>query len=233
MPSRADTAPSCIAPSPESPGSSSWSATTPPHSRWYWSALRSVPACTTGLPSSVNPSAPASRSSAISVSSSPLRFLRDRGQEPDGYLCLPRGGFDQRSEDGGVVDDGVGVRHRDHRAEAAGRRGGRAGLEVLLVLLAGRAQVHVRVDEPGERVHALGVDGVAVLGRLEGSGLAELGDVPVLDEDVVRLVEPGARVEHVGAGDQQLRGLARPVEEALDLAHHATAARLGAPTSNS
>ena len=158
---------------------------------------------------------------------------RDRGQEPDGYLCLPRGGFDQRSEDRGIVDDGVGVGHGDHRAEAAGRRGGRAGLEVLLVLLAGRAQVHVRVDEPGKRMHALGVDGVAVLGRLEGSGLAELGDVPVLDEDVVRLVEPGARIEHVGAGDQQLSGLGRSVEQALGIAHHATAARLGAPTSNS
>ncbi len=75
--------------------------------------------------------------------------------------------------------------------------------------------------------------GLAVLGRFERSRLAELGDVAVLDEDVVRLVEPGARIEHVGAGDQQLRGLGRSVEEALGLAHHATAARLGAPTSNS
>ena len=43
-PSRAETAPSCITPSPESAGSSSCSAITPPHSRWYWSALRSIPA---------------------------------------------------------------------------------------------------------------------------------------------------------------------------------------------
>ena len=42
-PSRAETAPSCITPSPESAGSSSCSAITPPHSRWYWSARRSMP----------------------------------------------------------------------------------------------------------------------------------------------------------------------------------------------
>ena len=49
------------------------------------------------------------------------------------------------------VDDRVGVRHREDRAEAAGRRGARAGLEVLLVLAPGRAQVHVRVDERREQ----------------------------------------------------------------------------------
>ena len=33
---------------------------TPPHRRWYWSALRSTPALATGRPSSVKPSAPSS-----------------------------------------------------------------------------------------------------------------------------------------------------------------------------
>ena len=43
MPSAALTAPSCIAPPRESVGSSSCSAITPPHRRWYCSALRSIP----------------------------------------------------------------------------------------------------------------------------------------------------------------------------------------------
>ena len=45
----------------------------PPLSRWYCRARRSIPAEVTGLPSSVKPIAPTSRSSAISVSSSPRR----------------------------------------------------------------------------------------------------------------------------------------------------------------
>ena len=82
MPSIALTAPSCIAPLPLSDGSSSCSAMTPPASRWYCSALRSIPAETTGLPSSVNPSAPSARSSAISVSSLPLRPRVIAGMKP-------------------------------------------------------------------------------------------------------------------------------------------------------
>ena len=70
-PTPADTEPSCMTPSPDRSGSSSWSARTPPTSFWYWSARRSIRALGTGRPSSVNATAPASRSSAISVSSSP------------------------------------------------------------------------------------------------------------------------------------------------------------------
>jgi hypothetical protein len=71
-PSSAETAPSCIAPSPDSDGSSSWSASVRPASFWYWSALRSTPALRTGRPSSVKAKAPESASSAISVSSVPF-----------------------------------------------------------------------------------------------------------------------------------------------------------------
>ena len=79
---------------------------------------------------------------------------RDRAHEADGNARVARGGLAQRAEDRGRVDDRVGVRHRDDLAEAAGGRGARAGLEVLLVLLAGRAQVHVRVDEAREQLAA-------------------------------------------------------------------------------
>ena len=49
-PSSADTSPSCIAPSPDSEGSSSCSASSRPASRWYWSAWRITPAERTGQP---------------------------------------------------------------------------------------------------------------------------------------------------------------------------------------
>ena len=76
-------------------------------------------------------------------------------READGDARVARGGVAQGAQDGRAVDHRVGVRHRHHRAEAAGRGGARAGLEVLLVLLAGHAQVHVRVDEGRQQVAAL------------------------------------------------------------------------------
>ena len=84
MPSDALTSPSCIAPPRERVGSSSCSEITPPHRRWYCSALRSIPALVTGLPSSVKPRAPSCRSSAISVSCSPSRPRVTAGRKPTG-----------------------------------------------------------------------------------------------------------------------------------------------------
>ena len=69
----------------------------------------------------------------------------------------------------------------------------------------------VRVDEAREDVLAGGVDHLAVaLQRARGP---ELGDRAAADEDVALLVEPGARVEDVGAADQQLGPWARTVEQ--------------------
>ena len=76
------------------------------------------------------------------------------------------------------------------RAEAA--RGGRArcpSREVLLVLLAGRAQVHVRVDEAGNRCRPLRLDDLGAVGRAQRAGRAELGDLAAADEHVVRRVD--------------------------------------------
>ena len=83
---------------------------------------------------------------------------RDRGEEADRDARLAPRRLAQRAQHGGVVDHRVGVGHRDDGDEAAGRRGAGAGVEVLLVLLAGHAQVHVRVDEAREQVAALAVD---------------------------------------------------------------------------
>ncbi len=83
-PSSVLVAPSCIAPRPDSDGSSSCRASTPPHRRWYCSARRKTPASTTGLPSSVKPAAPSARSSAISVSSAPCRPRVIAAMKPTG-----------------------------------------------------------------------------------------------------------------------------------------------------
>ena len=74
------------------------------------------------------------------------------------------------------------------------------------MLLARRAQVHVRVDEAGEQMAALAVEHLGALRRLERAGRAELGDLAAAHEHVVGRVDAGARVEHVGAADQQVGG---------------------------
>ena len=74
------------------------------------------------------------------------------------------------------------------------------------MLLPGRAEVHVRVDEAGEQVAALAVEHLGAGRRLERAGRAERGDLAAADEHVVGRVDAGARVEHVGAADQQVRG---------------------------
>ena len=77
-----------MTPEADSVGSSSCSAITPPHSRWYCSARSRRPALATGLPSSVKPSAPSSRSSAISVSSSPASRRVIEARNPTGTWAV-------------------------------------------------------------------------------------------------------------------------------------------------
>ena len=60
-----------------------------------------------------------------------------------------------------------------------------AGLEVLLVLAPGRAQVNVGVDEAGQHDLALAVDHLAALGRLQRARRAQLGDHALVHEQVV------------------------------------------------
>jgi hypothetical protein len=78
----------------------------------------------------------------------------------------PRG-RDHRAQHGGSVDRRAGVGHRHDLAEAAGSGSGGPRFDVLLVLLAGRAQMDVRVDEPWEQVATLGVERLGTVGRLE------------------------------------------------------------------
>ena len=108
-----------------------------------------------------------------------------QARKPTGMRASRRAGLAQRAQDRRGVDRRARVRHRDDGDEAAGGRRARAGLEVLLVLLAGHAQVHVRVDEAREQVPALAVDRPRRR-RRSSVGRAELGDLAVADEHVER-----------------------------------------------
>src|SRR5688572_19385848 len=69
----------------------------------------------------------------------------------------------------------------------------------------------VRVDEPGERVQALGLDDLRAVRRVQRR--ADLGDPPVPDEHIAHPVEAGARVEQPRAAHQHRGGpRARAVE---------------------
>jgi hypothetical protein len=75
----------------------------------------------------------------------------------------------------------VGVRHLEHRGDAAHHGAARAGLEVLLVRQPGLAEMHLRVHHAGQDMEALAVD------RLAGGSLsqpADRGDAAIGNADV-------------------------------------------------
>ena len=110
-----------------------------------------------------------------------------------------------------VVRDRAGVvgrlrvRHAADGGEAAGGGGAGAGLDRLLVLVAGLAQVHVHVDEPwaddlAARVEDLGAGD----GPLEPRAAA--GDQAVLDEQVLLKVGARGGVDDPAVPDKELHG---------------------------
>ena len=98
--------------------------------------------------------------------------------------------------------------------------------DVLLVLVAGCAQVDVRVDEARQEHEAVGLD------RLELCAVEvrpDLGDHALVDADVERVtVEPRCRVDDAGAGDQEVGGRSGRAGEPL---HHATSCPAAETTS--
>ena len=88
---------------------------------------------------------------------------------------------------------GIGVRHFEHRRDAAHHGAARAGFQILLVGQARLAKMHLRVHHAGQDVQALAVD------HLGGRGLSEpadRGDAAVRDADVAHalavLIDHGA-----------------------------------------
>ena len=152
----------------------------------------------------------------------PLEPLRDRRHEAGRNDRVLARLLDQGAEHRGRVDDGIGVGHREDCAVAAGRGGGSARRDRLLVLATRHAQVHVRIDERGsEHEPTSQLDG-----RVDGD------DDAVLDRDVEGAVEVAARVDHPGAANREgVTGRVRPDERHATSRPRATS--IGPPASRS
>lgn len=98
------------------------------------------------------------------------------------------------------VEGGGGVGHAGDGREAAGDRGGTAGLDGFALLLAGLAEVDVHVDEAGGEDFVGGVDGVVGFGA--GEVGADGGDAAVFDGEVGAFVAVGGGVDEAGVGDE-------------------------------
>ena len=166
-PRRAETTPSCMTPLPDSVGSSSCRAMIPPHELLVLQRLAQDAGAVDGLAVVGEAERAALAQLGHLGQRLAVQAARDRGEEADGDAGVAAGLLAQRAQDRGGVDGRARVRLRDDRDEAAGGGGARAGVEVLLVLLAGHAQVHVRVHEAREEVAAAAVDdlGVGLRGR--------------------------------------------------------------------
>src|SRR6266545_2604785 len=147
-----ETTPSCMTPprwgwcapaGRERSWSSSWRASWPPARCWYWSARRLTQLGHLRQLLAVHPAG-------------------DRGQEPDRNRRLLGRALAQRQDVPRRVDGRSGVGHGQDPAVAARSRGASAGLEVLLVLVAGGPKVDVGIEEGREDRLSLGVDGFAV-----------------------------------------------------------------------
>ena len=206
MPSSALTEPSCIEPAPESAGSSSCSAMTPPHRRWYCSALRIIPAFVMGLPSSLKAMAPSSRSSAMSVSSSPRMPRVTVATKPTGTRASRAAESRSAPSTGAlsIVGEVFAIATTATNPPAAAERVPVS--RSSLYSWPGVRRCTCGSTKPGTSMLALGLDDLGALGRVEGAVLGELGDLAVADEDVERGVDPGARVEDVRVADEQRRG---------------------------
>ena len=155
----------------------------------------------------------------------PLAALADgdRRGEARRDARLRAGALAQGAQHRRGVHHRLGVRHREDRAVAAGRGRARAGVDVLLVLAPGRAQVHVGVDEGGEGVQPLGLHDLGAVGRLERSGRADLGD----RSRRARAGRPGRRAPRAGraACAPRISSVAGPavgtIEPGIDEVAHA------------
>ena len=105
------------------------------------------------------------------------------GADEEGEVAMHAagGGRDLGGERLGAGGRRLGVRHLEHRGDPAQHRRPAAGCQVLLVLEAGLAEMHLGVDHAGQNMEAGGVDGLA------GEALADradLGDAAVPDANI-------------------------------------------------
>ena len=207
-PSCALTSPSCIAPLPLSDGSSSCSAMTPPHEPLVLQRLAQHPGADD------RPAVVGEARGALLAQLGHLGQLRavhaagDRGQEADRDARVAGGGVAQRAQQRrGVERPGRCSASRGRAQNPPAAAAARAGLEVLLVLLA-RACAGGRA---GRRRPGRG-GGPAPRRSRRRRARSACPAAPISAISPSRtstsraLVEAGARVEHVRLADQHVGG---------------------------
>ncbi len=95
----------------------------------------------------------------------PLAILADAGHHEDVAVAGPFGPLAGELDGPLAVDGRVGIGHAGDRGEPAGQRGGRAGLDGLVLLEARLAEVDVHVDQAGRHDFARRVDHRFLPGR--------------------------------------------------------------------
>ena len=87
----------------------------------------------------------------------PIGIIRTRAEEL-GIVALGLGArrIERQVETGEVEDGRYGIGHGQQHGHTASQRGGRAGVPVFFVSLAGFAQMYVWVDQSGEFYHRHG-----------------------------------------------------------------------------
>ena len=153
---------------------------------------RIMPASWMPRPSSVKATAPWATMSPISESVSPLRPWLQAPETCTRHLPTAVARAWTYSTPSRVVDHRRGVRHAADGREAALRGSAGAGGDVLLLLLARLAQVHVHVHEARDDDLA---GQVALDALLDGEAGAHLDDLAVADDDVGHLVKADLRVD--------------------------------------
>src|ERR1039458_7496345 len=150
-----------------------------------------------------------------------LQPARDRSQKTNRNARFARRRVTQRAQQRGRAQHRIGVRHRDPRAEPAGGGGAGACFQVLLVLLPGRAQMDVRVEERRQQCAPARLDRFLIPVLLERAWRPQLGDLAIAHTHVTPGVDALAGVEDVCLFEQEARGDARSLDE-RSFGHHAS-----------
>src|SRR5512143_2772504 len=128
----------------------------------------------------------------------------DRADRVDARRVGDRSLPNDESDRGLVVGDGIGIRHRAHRCEAAGNRGARAGRDGLHFFAPRLAKMAVHVDEARRDDEARAIDRLETVAirRLVRHARTDRLDSVVDDQHVGPLVERLRRIDHASATQQ-------------------------------
>ena len=129
----------------------------------------------------------------------PARRRRDRPDPRERFLLRA---IEDVHRDRRVVVDRIRVRHAGNLGEAARDGGGTPAAEILLVLLAGRAQMGVQIDEPRDDPGAGCLEDLGPVGRELRS---DRRDAAVLDQTVEGIVAVLTGIEQAAPADEDAR----------------------------